>query len=274
MQAVICADIAPLYAEPMKGTCIDEALYGMTVELCESADGFSRIRTQYHYEGWVPETALHPCTAPDGSVWQPDCRVKAPYLDVLDAPKVQGMHLQSVPRGGLVCSCGAPDAQQWQPVRLTDGRVGYAKLTALAPLAPAFDTETASVQQQKVFRAGVCETALGYLGTQYRWGGKSPLGIDCSGLTSIAYLLHGVVIYRDAAIKDGFPVRPIPFAQAQQGDLLYFPGHIALYLGGGRFVHATAHPGSEGVVISSFDPASGNYRGDLLKAFLTAGTVL
>ncbi|MEG1010425.1 MAG: NlpC/P60 family protein, partial [Ruthenibacterium sp.] len=86
-------------------------------------------------------------------------------------------------------------------------------------------------------------------------------------------LLNGLVIYRDASIEQGFPVRKITFAQAQRGDLLYFPGHIALYLGDKRFVHATAHPGSEGVVQSSLDEAHDGFRPDLLRTLCCAGTV-
>ena len=61
-----------------------------------------------------------------------------------------------------------------------------------------------------------------YLGAQYRWGGKTPLGIDCSGLVSMAYLLSGVIIYRDAAIKPGFALHEISFEQ-QSRAICCFP---------------------------------------------------
>ncbi|MEG2698496.1 MAG: C40 family peptidase [Ruthenibacterium sp.] len=280
--AAICTDIAPLYSAPQKGVCIDEALCGMTVERLETACGFAKIRTHYRYEGWTPELCLCGVRSPDaplsdgadgGGAWCPNRVVLAPYLDVLDAPKVQGVQLQGVPRGGLLCAQGVPDADLWQCVRLADGRRGYTKATCLQAPAQGIDPCAMTAQQQGAFRTALCETALRYLGTQYRWGGKTPLGIDCSGLTSMTYLLNGLVIYRDASIEQGFPVRKITFAQAQRGDLLYFPGHIALYLGDKRFVHATAHPGSEGVVQSSLDEAHDGFRPDLLRTLCCAGTV-
>ena len=50
------------------------------------------------------------------------------------------------------------------------------------------------------------------------------MGIDCSGLISMVYLLNGIVIYRDATLKDGFGLSPIPVELAKPGDVLYFPG--------------------------------------------------
>lgn len=60
------------------------------------------------------------------------------------------------------------------------------------------------------------------------------MGIDCSGLVSMAYLLCGISIYRDARIVEGFPIREIDRGDMKPGDLLFFPGHVAMYLGDGR----------------------------------------
>ena len=119
---------------------------------------------------------------------------------------------------------------------------------------------------EEALRARAVEVALSYQGTQYRWGGKSPLGVDCSGLTFMAWFFCGVSLYRDARLVDGFPARPIPFEARKPGDLLYFPGHIALYLGNDRYIHSTARAGSDGVVINSLDPAAPDYRADLRES--------
>ena len=73
---------------------------------------------------------------------------------------------------------------------------------------------------EEALRARAVEVALSYQGTQYRWGGKSPLGVDCSGLTFMAWFFCGVSLYRDARLVDGFPARPIPFEARKPGDLL------------------------------------------------------
>ena len=98
-------------------------------------------------------------------------------------------------------------------------------------------------------------------------------GIDCSGFCSMCYLLNGVVIYRDARIESGFPVHSVPIEHAKAGDLLYFPGHIALYLGEGRFLHATARSGDDGVVTASLNPSDPDFRADLAASLLAAGSI-
>jgi cell wall-associated NlpC family hydrolase len=108
--------------------------------------------------------------------------------------------------------------------------------------------------------------------TQYRWGGKSPLGIDCSGLTSMAYMLNGILTYRNAQLKEGFPIHEIKREDIKEGDLLYWPGHIAMYIGDERYVHCTAHHLSPGMRVNSLNPAHDDYREDLATTLLHVGS--
>lgn len=121
------------------------------------------------------------------------------------------------------------------------------------------------------FRNRVVQTALSYLTTPYRWGGKSPLGIDCSGLCSMAYMLNGVVIYRDAKIVDRFPIKEINIEHIQKGDLLYFPGHIAMYMGDDLYVHSSL--GGNEVSINSLNKNHINYREDLATTITAVGSL-
>lgn len=123
------------------------------------------------------------------------------------------------------------------------------------------------------FRMGLCQVAREYLGIQYRWGGRSGAGIDCSGLVSTAYRRCGIHIYRDAKLMEGWPMRKITLEEARPGDALYFPGHIALFLGNGSYIHSTAHAGSNGVVINSLCPEAPDYREDLVKSLYAVGTI-
>lgn len=186
------------------------------------------------------------------------------------------------------------EANGFTKVMLCDGRTGYIRSSFIKPCydsmyedAYPYHRAAGVAEGQNVrdflkkhngitedsFRDQVVETALSYLGTQYRWGGKSSIGIDCSGLCSMAYMINGLVIYRDAKIMEDFPVREIPYEQVKKGDLLYFPGHIAMYIGDGRFVHSTARAGDDGVVLATFTEGEEGYRGDLRKILITAGTV-
>ena len=82
--------------------------------------------------------------------------------------------------------------------------------------------------------------ALGEVGVPYRWGGESPeSGFDCSGLVRWAYLRVGVELPHNsyALYAEG---RRVPESKMAPGDILFFEGlgHVGLYLGRGRMVHA------------------------------------
>jgi cell wall-associated NlpC family hydrolase len=84
------------------------------------------------------------------------------------------------------------------------------------------------------------EIALRAVGIPYRWGGSSPSGgFDCSGLIYWAYGQLGIELpHSSYALYD--QGRSVPFSQLRPGDLLFFSGlgHVGLYIGGGRMVHA------------------------------------
>ena len=81
--------------------------------------------------------------------------------------------------------------------------------------------------------------ALRQVGTPYVWGGSRPGGFDCSGLTSWAFGRLGVQLPHNAAAQYAVG-RPVKRSRLRRGDLLFFHGlgHVGLYLGRGRMVHA------------------------------------
>ena len=87
--------------------------------------------------------------------------------------------------------------------------------------------------------SNVVSIALQYLGVPYVWGGASPSGFDCSGLTMYAYAKVGVYLPHNAAMQYGMGT-PVSRSQLAPGDLVFFNGlsHVGMYIGGGRFVHA------------------------------------
>jgi cell wall-associated NlpC family hydrolase len=85
------------------------------------------------------------------------------------------------------------------------------------------------------------ETALAYHGIPYVWGGATPAGFDCSGLTMYVYAQHGVILPHHAA--DQYLMgTPVPANALMPGDLVFFGRssiyHVGMYIGGGYFVQA------------------------------------
>lgn len=229
------------------------------------------VRTPYRYTGYCKKEDLILDQA-RVAAWETGelCVVMQGFADVLDEPRVQGVGLESLARGGRLLAHReeATEEAGWVCVELTDGRRGYTKEKFLGPYYSAPFTA-----DEDAFRKRLVEMAKGYLGTQYRWGGKSTLGIDCSGLTSMCYMLCGVYIYRNAGYVDDFAVHEIAAAEKKPGDLLYFPGHIAMYIGDDRYIHSTGRNGDDGVVINSLNPAHEDFREDLLKMLERAASM-
>lgn len=278
MKAIVNTPICSLMAEP-RSDCelADEALFGMVLEVLEqTTPGYWKVRTHYRYEGYAPTHALVTAdvSAREWTALPKKVVLHKNFCDVLSQPKYQAWPLVTLPLGAVVAVTEPPELDPetgspngWQLVSLPDGTEGYVRS---AWLDTYYDTPVRLPERQ--LRERICDTAMLYRRTPYRWGGKSPLGIDCSGLTSMSYLLNGIVIYRDARLMDGFPIRPIRREEIKPADLLYFPGHIALYLGDGKYIHSTGKAGSDGVCINSLNSADPDYREDLDRSLISAGT--
>ena len=270
MKAIVNVAVCAMLDRPTReSTVVDEALYGMVVDILdEPVPGWLKIRTHYRYEGIVSaddlilneESAAAWEALPKKVVRNKNC------CDVLSEPKVQGWHLENLVRGCVVSPVGEAE-NGWQKVLLADGRSGYVQ----ASILDTYHTAPCSGDEEELRRALVKAAEL-YIGTHYRWGGKSPMGIDCSGLVSMAYMLCGILIYRDAQIKEGFPIREIPFAEMRPGDLMFFPGHVAMYIGNNEYIHSTGRAGDDGVVVNSLDVRDRHFRADLPEKITAVGT--
>ena len=280
---------------------------GVTADGITLPETMAEVVTFYGYHGYVLASELYFCGEKELRGYLPAELVLAGRAtDVLTLPKVQGVRLAELERGAVLRRLPDPEAEAhtgWAKVGLVDGRSGYVRDVALEPVrfsmtavftqeaGRTFDEALAKAEgckpeelipraidrwfggSEEAFRNALAEQAKKYLGTEYRWGGKSGRGIDCSGLVSSAYMQCGVLIYRDAKLVEGWPMHKIPLEQAKRGDALYFPGHIALYLGEGRYIHSTGAARSGGVVLNSLDPADPLYREDLVKSLYAVGSL-
>ncbi|MDR2023484.1 MAG: C40 family peptidase [Hungatella sp.] len=261
----------------------DEVLYGMGLLITGAEEqGFYPVRTFYGYSGFIKKKYMEMVGLEELKSWEDGGLMVTDgvYVDIVSLPKVQEVRLLSLFRGSLIKVISFDSEEEgWAEVELLDGRAGYMRNQFLR--AKEFSQSglwTGELPQKEIvdeasFRKSVVETAKQYLGTQYRWGGRSTAGIDCSGLTSESYLLNGILIFRDARIEPGFPVYEISKDEMLPGDLMYFPGHIAMYMGNGAYIHSTGKIGSGGVVINSLNPQAEDYRADLAESWYASGSI-
>ncbi|MCT4566631.1 MAG: C40 family peptidase [Maledivibacter sp.] len=254
--------IVPIRKEPEeKGLYIDELLLGMVVEiLWEDKNNYVFIQTQYDYKGYVQMEDLF-LDSRASKKWKDsiDIVVMGSYVDITEDTSFASGILTSAVRGSYLVGCCKEKSNRIK-VKLPDGRAGWVRKKHIK-VRKRLDFNLCEME----IRTNIVEYALLYLYTQFRWGGKSPLGIDSSGLTCMAYLLNEIVIWRDSQFLQEHFVEISP-RDIKKGDVLFFPEHTAIYIGNNRFIHSSGI--DSGVVIHSLDPKDDDYK-EALAATLT-----
>ncbi|MFA7264842.1 MAG: NlpC/P60 family protein [Candidatus Nanopelagicales bacterium] len=110
--------------------------------------------------------------------------------------------------------------------------------TSTAPPTAADPGLVGGLVEQVAGVAGIVAIAKTYIGVPYRWGGKARSGVDCSGLVYLVLKQAGLTnTYRTSLTLRSWTT-PISRSAARAGDLVYGPGHVGIYLGGGVMIDA------------------------------------
>lgn len=284
---VIAKPCVWLYAENLTDVA-DELLMGWAVGIIEEESAWLKVVTHYGYCGYLlrdnirflqPEELR--CRDASGQI----VYINRAFADVMERPRVQARILTTLGRGAFVRTL-AEQENGYRKVELADRSIGYVPCVAYAcrrdndgylyerePETYFLRQMCAQTIDERTFREQAVRSARSYLGTQYRWGGKSSAGIDCSGMTFMSYQMNGILIYRDASMPPEYPVREISRKRMRPGDLIYFPGHVAMYIGGCRYIHCTGNQKSFACVVNSLSEGDADYRKDLAEQILAVGSI-
>ncbi|RJE89426.1 C40 family peptidase [Paracoccus onubensis] len=187
-----------------------QVIFGADLTVIEIRGGWAFVQTaQDGYCGWLPEKVLGTGTAPITH------RVTAPASHLYSAPDMKQSEFCGLSIGARLSVAGT--------------RSGFAQLATggFVPLQHIGDKPSTDP----------VTTAESLLGAPYLWGGNSYAGLDCSGLIQIALLDCGIPCPGDSDLqRDAFPT----VSGIARGDLLFWPGHVAMAVSADVMIHATA----------------------------------
>jgi cell wall-associated NlpC family hydrolase len=217
----VIAPQAPLRHEPRPDAPLDnEALKGERVTVYDAnAEGWAWVQLAAdNYVGWLPGGALGP---PDAA---PTHKVGALQTFVFPGPSIRLPPIEALPFGAKLNVARMQD-------RMAVTQSGfYVPAAHLRPVGE-YERDFAAVAER-------------FVGAPYLWGGKTALGLDCSGLVQVALTACGAPCPRDTDMQEqalGMALAETEWSFGlRRGDLIFWKGHVAIVRDGASLLHANA----------------------------------
>jgi cell wall-associated NlpC family hydrolase len=217
---VVAAPVLSLHREPRFDARIDtQALLGERVRVFETREGWAWL--QLEKDGYVGYAALDDLAQPAAP---PTHRVAVPSTFMFPAPDIKAQPPVTVTMNAEV----AVLREDERFAHLANGRFIVAR--HLKPLGD--------------FEADFVAVAEAYRHVPYLWGGKSVLGLDCSGLVQLSLQAAGRVAPRDSDMQESGLGQALPIDDLdglRRGDLIFWDGHVGIMTDGRQLLHANGH---------------------------------
>ncbi|MGH1587490.1 C40 family peptidase [Methylobacterium phyllosphaerae] len=214
----VTAPAAPLRRAPSPQAGLDtEALLGDAVDLYDETEGFAFVQlVRDGYVGYLPAACLGPAEP------EPTHRVTALRTFLYPEPDLKRPVRGHLSLGARLAATGASGAYLETPE-------GYVFAAHCAPVA--------------THEPDYVATAVRLAGTPYLWGGRTSLGLDCSGLVQLCLDAAGLPCPRDADMQEAAlgQALPLDLACLRRGDLVFWRGHVGLMRDSETLIHANGH---------------------------------
>lgn len=227
----------PLRREPRFDSILEtEALKGETVTVFAESEGWAWVQIDRDlYVGYMPSEGL------SASIVEPTHRIATLRTYVYLEPDGKSPPLALLSLNALFTA----KAEEDRFLALEDG--GYVFTPHALPVGEAVDDPVT--------------VAEAFLGTPYLWGGRTSIGLDCSGLVQLAFEAGGYMAPRDAdmqAAEFGDLIDWREGTELRRGDLVFWEGHVGIMTSGTHLLHANAF--HMAVEIEPFAEASARIR--------------
>ncbi|CAM1631790.1 NlpC/P60 family protein [Bartonella apihabitans] len=215
----IVAPVAALYKIPdTLSERQSECLFGEDVKVFEEKNGFCWVQAQQDgYVGYIEQSKI-------GSIGNhPTHRVNVPRTFQYRDADLRSPMIGPLSMGSRISVVSEAETRDTHYARLDNG--SFVVFNHITPVSTVEDDYVTIAES--------------FIHTPYLWGGKSGLGIDCSGLVQLALMMTGRTVLRDTDMQRATIGKDIaPENGLQRGDLVFWKGHVAIMVDSGTLIHA------------------------------------
>ena len=218
---------------------VSQVLMGMPLRVAASEkEGWLLVKSPEGYSGYVIKNSLQLMESLQMARWRSSKRLIATALNEIKiyADTLGRRVVSDIVPGDIVEDRGS--SGRWAAVVLPDGRKGWANRSCFTSLSGwAVQPESAR---------SVISMAMAQTGAPYVWGGMSVKGMDCSGLSKMAYYHNGIILRRDASQQALCGKLVENMSDLKPGDLLFFGNkntgkvdHVGIFIDGDNFIESS-----------------------------------